>query len=145
MPPDWPGYLEEVVPIALVAVGCLLVAILGIAIRFADAAGRAPTAAVGIVILGYAGWLLALGLTALGTIGGATLGAAQAIAMVGTAAVGAVLWRHGEDRVGALVVIAAATMFVPWTGIWLIFGACWTAIGLVLVFDRVAVRPSTRR
>ena len=44
--PDWPGYLIEVVPLAIVAAVFLLVAVIGIALRAADAHGRSTGLAI---------------------------------------------------------------------------------------------------
>ena len=136
VPPDWPGYLLEVIPLALVSVACLLVAVVGIALRAADARGRSTGLAVGLAVIWYLGWIVALGATARNAVDGAALGAAQAAAMVATAAVGAVLVRAGDGLVGPLVLVAAAAMLVPWATMWLVFGAVWTAIGIVLDSER---------
>ena len=53
VPPDWPGYLIEVVPVALVAAVFLLVAVVGIALRAADAHGRWTA----LAIVAALGWL----------------------------------------------------------------------------------------
>ena len=53
-PPDWPGYLAEAVPLALVAVAFLLVATLGCALRSGDRRRRRSAASGAIVTtLGY--------------------------------------------------------------------------------------------
>jgi hypothetical protein len=142
VPPDWPGYLADVIAVALVAVGCLLVALVGVAVRAADTGGRLAGLAVGLAVVGYGGWFVSLAWTATGGGDGVALWASQAIAMVATAALGAVLVRTGEDRIGTLVLVAACALLVPWTVMWLVFGACWTAIGMVLIVDRgAAARP----
>ena len=144
VPPDWPGYLLEVVPVALAGVACLLVAIVGIALRVADADGRATGPAALLAVAGYAGWMVALGGTAGNAVDGATLGAAQAVAMVATAAIGEMVVRAGDDLVGSLVLLAAVSMLIPWVGLWLVFGAAWTAIGIVLALEP-RVWPGRRR
>jgi hypothetical protein len=136
VPPDWPGYLQEVILLALVSVACLLVAVVGIALRAADARRRPMGLAVGFAVIWYLGWIVALGATAGNAVDGAALGATQAAAMIATAAVGAVLVRAGDGLVGPLVLVAAAAMLVPWATTWLVFGAVWTAIGIVLDSER---------
>jgi len=136
VPPDWPGYLVEVIPLALVSVVCLLAALVGIALRVADAGGRSVGLAVGLAVIGYLGWILALWATERGAIDGATLGAMQAAAMVATVAIGVVALRAGDDRIGALILVAGAAMLIPWSVMWLAFGAAWTAIGVVLETER---------
>jgi hypothetical protein len=55
--------------------------------------------------------------------------------MIATAGVG-LLVRTADDRLGSLVVLAAGAMLLPWAGAWLVFGTCWTAIGLVILVAR---------
>jgi hypothetical protein len=133
--PAWPGYLMEIVPFALVAAIFLLTAVSGIALRAADAHARATGLAIVAAIVGYGAWIVAMA----GTVGGATdpgvLWATQSVAMVATVGVG-LLVRSADERLGALVVLAAGTMFLPWAGAWLVFGSCWTAIGLVILVAR---------
>jgi hypothetical protein len=135
VPLDWPGYLADAIPVALLAVGCILVSVVGLAVRAADTRGRSAGLAIGLATIGYGAWLIALAGTATGSSAAVTLWAAQAVAMVATAAVGTVLVRAGEDRVGLPVLLAAGALLVPSTVLWLAFGACWTAIGMVLVVD----------
>jgi hypothetical protein len=135
VPPDWPGYLADVIAMALVAVGSLLVAIVGVALRAADRDGRATRLAVTLAVVGYGGWFVALIGTASGAADAVTLWAAQAAAMIATVAVGAVVIRAGDDRIGTLVLLTAAALLVPWTVMWLVFGACWTAVGMILYLD----------
>jgi hypothetical protein len=136
VPPDWPGYLVEVIPLALVAASCLLVALVGISLRAADAGGRLVGLAVGLAIIGYLGWIVVLGATIAGMVDSATLGASQAGAMVGSIAIGAILVRTDDGLVGTLVLVAAISMLIPWGVMWLVFGAAWTAIGIVLESER---------
>jgi hypothetical protein len=133
VPPDWPGYLLDVVPLAILSGASLFVAFVGLAIRAADAAPRAAIMAVALLAVGFGSWLAALLATAVGIADGATLGAAQALAMIGAIAIGILLIRVGDDRLGVLAVIGSGVMFVPWTGSWLIAGAAWTAIGIDLL------------
>jgi hypothetical protein len=133
--PDWPGYLLEVVPFALVAAIFLLVAVTGIALRAADAHARSTGLAIVVAIVGYGAWIVAMA----GTVGGGAdpvaLWATHMVAMVATVAVG-LLVRTADERLGSLVVLAAGAMLLPWAGAWLAFGSCWTAIGLIILVAR---------
>jgi hypothetical protein len=133
--PDWPGYLLEVVPFTLVAAIFLFVAVVGIALRAADAHARSTALAIAAAIVGYGAWVVAMA----GTVGGAIdptfLWATQTVAMVATAGVG-LLVRTVDERLGSLVMLAAGAMLLPWSGAWLVFGTCWTAIGLVILVAR---------
>jgi hypothetical protein len=133
--PDWPGYLGEVVPFALVAAIFLFIAVVGIALRAADAHARSTALAIVATIVGYMVWIAAMA----GTVDGAThpgvLWGTQTVAMVATIGVG-LLVRSVDERLGSLVTLAAVAMLLPWSGAWLVFGTCWTAIGLVILVAR---------
>ena len=133
--PDWPGYLMDVVPLALVAAIFLLVAVIGIALRAADAHGRLTGLAIAAVIVGYGAWIAAMAGTITGAGDPVALWATQLFAMVVTAGVG-LLVRSSDERLGSLVMLAAGAMLLPWSGAWLVFGTCWTAIGLVILVAR---------
>jgi hypothetical protein len=135
VPPDWPGYMFETVPLALVAAIFLLVAVVGIALRAADAHGRSTALVVVVAIVSYVAWIGAMAGTIGGTADPVALWVAQTVAMVATVAVG-VLVRTVDERLGSLVAVAAAAMIVPWAGAWLVFGTCWTAIGLIILVAR---------
>jgi len=142
VPPDWPGYLAEVVPLALVASGCLLVATLGCALRVGDVGGRSIGVAAGLVVAGYLVWIAALAGATVGVTDSPTLAAAQTLAMIGTAIVGTILVRTGDSAIGLLLVAAPVVMLIPWTVTWLAFGAAWTAIGIVLGLEHQARLPT---
>lgn len=141
-PPDWPGYIVEIVGLALLAAGFLLVATLGCALRAGDRGGRAMSVAVALTIAGYIAWIGALAATAAGVLDGPSLAAAQTIAMLGSTLVGAVLVRAGDEAIGFLVLIGPVAMLIPWTVSWLVLGASWTAVGCVLGAER-SRRPGT--
>lgn len=136
VPPDWPGYVLEVVPIALAGVVLVAVALLGFAVRAADPAPRATVIASFLAVVGYAGWIAALAGTLVGNTDAATLGATQAAAMVGTAAVGIAVGRTGSEGLATCVLLAAGAMLVPWGPIFLVFGACLTVLGVALIVER---------
>ena len=138
-PPDWPGYLAEIVPLALAAAACLFVAATACVLRAGEARSRAIGLATGLVLVGHVAWVGMLGATPmLGMVGGPVLAAAQALAMVGTIAVGLILIRARDEPIGFLLIAAPVAMLVPWTVTWLAFGAAWTAIGIVMWLDRAA-------
>ena len=137
-PPDWPGYLAEVVPLAFVAAICLLVAATGCLLRAGESRRRAIGVAAGLMVPGYLAWVAMLGATILGMVGGPELAAAQAVAMVGTVAVGLTLVRIRDEPIGFLLIAAPVAMLVPSTVAWLAFGLAWTVIGIALLLDRAA-------
>ncbi|MGZ8502582.1 MAG: hypothetical protein ACXWW6_06995 [Candidatus Limnocylindrales bacterium] len=135
-PPDWPGYLLEVVPIALVAVAFLWVAVLGCGLRSGDGGAGILRVTGAITTLGYGAWIAMLALTATGWADGPGLAAAQTVAIVGTTLIGAGLVVSGDSTIGGLVAASGLAMLVPWSAGWLVFGAAWTAIGVVLWLER---------
>lgn len=135
---DWPGYLIDVVAIALIAVGALLVATIGCSLRI-DGGGRVLGVAVGLSVIGYVAWVSALTATAVGIADSPTLAAAQTIAVLGTTLVGIALIRARDDRIGPLLMLGSVAMLVPWTVAWLAFGAAWTAVGMLLVTERAGL------
>lgn len=141
-PPDWPGYIVEILGLAFLAAAFLLVATLGCALRAGDAWGRAMATAVAFTIAAYLAWIGALAATAAGIVDGPTLAVAQTVAMLGTMLVGLVLARAGDEAIGLLMVIGPIAMLIPWSVSWLFFGAFWTAVGIVLSLER-SRRPGT--
>ena len=137
-PPDWPGYLAEVLPLASVAACCLLFAATGCLLRAGEARSRGKGLATVLVVVGYLAWIGMLGGTMLGGVGGPALAAAQTLAMIGTIAVGMVLIRAGDHAIGFLLIAAPLAMLVPWTATWLVHGTAWTAIGIALWLDRAS-------
>ncbi len=136
VPPDWPGYLHELLPLAILAAVSLLIATLGVAVRVADLGGRLVILVAWLAAAGYIVWVSALVATAAGLADSVTLAVGQTLAMVGTAAVGVMVIRVKQDVIGVLLVIASTSMLIPATPAWLVFGACWTVIGVVLEFER---------
>jgi hypothetical protein len=136
--PDWPGYLIEILPLALVAAASLLIASVGCLLRTGEGSGRAGGIASGLLVVGHLAWIAMLAATLLGIVGGTLLAAAQTLAMVGAIAVGLLLVRGRDQPVGFLVLAAPVALLVPSTVAWPAFGAAWTAIGIALWVDRAS-------
>jgi hypothetical protein len=62
--------------------------------------------------------------------------------MVATTMIGLILLRRGDLPIGIALSVAPAALIVPWTGLWPLFGAAWTAIGLALWVDRASRMPA---
>ena len=135
-PPDWPGYLIEVVPSATIAIAFLCAAVLGCGLRSGDRGVAGFRLTTAITVAGFGAWLLTAAATAAGWVDGPTLAVAQTLAIVGTALTGAGLVLADDTTIGGLVSVRGLTMLVPWSGAWLVFGAAWTAIGVVLWVER---------
>jgi hypothetical protein len=136
VPLDWPGYLFEIVPLALAGAGCLLATVVACLLRDGALSGRAFGLLAAATAIAYVVWLAALGGTILGLFGGPQLAAAQTAAMLATVSVGLTLVRAGDEPIGPLLVVAGVAMLVSWTVTWLVVGVTWTAIGVALFLDR---------
>lgn len=136
VPPDWPGYLVELIPLALVAALSLFVATTGCLLRAGEDSDRLMRMATVILLTGNLAWTVMLAATLLGAVGGALLAAAQTSAMLGAMAVGLILVRARDQPIGFLVLAAPVALLIPSTVAWFAFGAAWTAIGIALWHDR---------
>ncbi len=136
VPPDWPGYVLEIVPLAAVSVLLLLVAVLGCALRLGDRGGSPATVATAVAVIGYVAWSATLVGTVAGFADPVGLAAAQTLALVATAFIGILLVRAGDEPIGALVAAAPLAMLVPSSIGWLAFGTIWTAVGLAALVQR---------
>ncbi len=129
--PDWPGYLIDLVPMALAGVSCLVVAVVGVWLRLGDRVGRLDRFAVGMAVVGHLAWAIAL-VAALAWIGyGAQTALAATAAAAGEALVALSLIRSGQTYVGALLLTAAVAIVIPAGWSWIVFGLAWSAIGVV--------------
>jgi len=134
-PPDWPGYLDSTLPIALLGVVAVLVAVLRLT-RLAWASnGLSLELAAVAVVVGHVAWASALTVAILGGPYGAVTAIAQSMAAISTVAMGLVLLRAGAHPVGEALVVAGGVLLVPTPAAWLAIGALWTGIGLWRAVD----------
>jgi hypothetical protein len=129
-PPDWPGYLESTLGVALVGAVALLVASLGVARFTWSSSGGAVELVVLAIVVGHLAWIGALAAALVGGPYGAVTAIAQSMAAIATVALGLVLMRAGARPIGEAVVVAGAVLVIPSPAAWLVTGAVWTAIGL---------------
>jgi hypothetical protein len=144
VPPDWPGYLLEALPLAIVAILAGGLATVGCWATRSDAAGRRGTLAILVAIAGHVLWVVALAAAFVGFGYGTPTAVAQDLAAVGSLLVGVGLLRAGEGWLGGLVALGAALMVSAWPIAWLAFGLAWTIAGVVLLtrFDPERAPPS---
>ena len=133
VPPDWPGYLLETLPVAVLATILGGLATIGCWARRSDAGGRPGVLAIALAVVGHLAWMLALVAAWFGVAYGAETILAQAVAALGSILVGLVLLRSADERIGALLVIAPAIMLFGWPAAWLGFGLGWTLVGVLLL------------
>ena len=129
VPPDWPGYLLETLPLAALATSLGGLATIGCWARRSDVAGRAGGLAIVLAVVGHVAWIVALIAAWLGAGYGAQTIAAQALGVLGSVLVGLMLLRSADERIGSVLVIGPAIMLFGWPIAWLGFGLGWTLVG----------------
>lgn len=132
-PPDWPGYLVDILPLTIVAVVAGLIAVVGCWARQSDIGGRLGAVGALLALTGHIAWAVALAATLAQTGSGLLIVACQAIALTGCVLVGLVLVRSGDLSIGVAILLASAVMFFGWPAAWLGFGLAWTAVGMLLL------------
>ena len=147
-PPDWPGYLLDSLPLAIVAVVTLTIAVAGVWMREDGRGGvlgrRLGRLGVTIAVVGQVAWAGALLATLAGLGYGAPVAIVSAVAGLGTILVGLALVAAADWPLAGLVVLAPILLVVPpWvvpsSTAWLAFGTIWIAIGLLELFGRSRV------
>lgn len=147
VPTDWPGYLDEALPLVIASVLALIPAVIGLWLKLGDRDG--PMGRLGLILatIGYGTWLIALIAAAARLTYGPLTAAAATIAMVGTAALGVALVGRSRVILGALVAAAALAGLAPPALGWPAFGAAWTGVAVVVVADfvKASERPGGTR
>lgn len=133
VPLDWPGYLEEALPLVILAVVALVPAIVGLWLKLGDADG--PLGRLGLVVSvgGHLAWLVALLAAAMRIDYGPLTAVAATVAMAGTATLGIALAGHARMTLGALLAGAALAGVAPPSLGWPLFAAAWTGVAAMLV------------
>ncbi len=134
-PPDWPGYIEEMLLSALAVVAVLVLAVTGAWLRVGDDATSFERVSISLALAGHGAWFVLLLAAAVGIAYGAPTAVASTAAAVGTMLIGFALMTVSDVRVGALVAIAAVGLLVPYTIGWLVFGLGWIAAGFAMFED----------
>lgn len=130
VPPDWPGYLDSTLPLAVGGALAILVASLGVARIAWSSSALSLELVVLASVLGHLAWAAMLVVAALGGPYGAVTAIAQTAAAIATVGVGLALVRANAHPIGEAVVVAGAVLLLPTPAAWLIVGAFWTGIGL---------------
>jgi hypothetical protein len=142
VPPDWPGYLVETLPVAAMAVSAGAVAIVGCWARRSDVAGRRGTVAIAIAVVCQVTWAAALLATFLGAADGSVTAAGQAIGVVGVVLIGLTLLATGDLVIGGLLVLAPTLLLFGLPFAPLGYGFAWTLTGFVLLAAPADDQPS---
>ena len=137
VPPDWPGYLDEALPLVILAVVALLPAIVGLWLKLGDADGALGRLGLVVAVGGHLCWLVALLAAALRLDYGPLTAVAATVAMAGTAALGIALAGHARITLGVLLAGAALAGVAPPSLGWPLFAAAWTGVAAMLVVQFV--------
>lgn len=140
LPPDWPGYLIETLPLGLIGTAAGLVVVMAVARRSGFAAPRGTSVAVVVTFVGHVAWILALLVALAGGPYGAITGAAQSIAAIGMVLVGVVRARAVDHPVAEAVLIAGAAMLIPSPAAWPLAGAAWIALAINALRPTIPLR-----
>lgn len=145
IPPDWPGYLIDSLPLALLAVIALTVAVVGVWLREDGRGGVAGRrfGRLGVVlsVAGHLAWAVALASALTGIGYGAHVAVASTAAGLGTIMVGLALAAAGDWPVAGLILVAPVLLLIPpWLvpspATWMAFGAIWIGVGAIELFGR---------
>ena len=136
--PDWPGYLLETLPVAVVGAAAALRTVTVLGRRSGLDAPTSTTPALVIAVLGHIAWIVALVMATVGGPYGAITGAASSAAAIGIVLVGLSRHRADDHPTAEGLVLAGGAMLVPSPIAWIVAGAAW--IGLAVSGLRV-VRP----
>jgi hypothetical protein len=144
VPTDWPGYLEDALPLIVGAVAALLPALVGLWLRLGDDDGRLGRAGIWIAVGGHVLWLVALVGAMLRIDYGPITAIAATVAMAGTAALGVALVGRSRVVLGVLLAIAGLAGVAPPSLGWPVFAGAWTAVAAMLSLE-LAGTSRTRR
>jgi hypothetical protein len=133
VPLDWPGYLEEALPLVILAVVALLPAIVGLWLKLGDADGALGRLGILVAVGGHLAWLVALLAAAMRVDYGPLTAIAATVAMAGTAALGIALAGRARLPLGVLLSGAALAGVAPPALGWPLFAVAWTAVAATLV------------
>ncbi|HET7725957.1 MAG TPA: hypothetical protein VFK54_01405 [Candidatus Limnocylindrales bacterium] len=130
VPPEWPGYLEETLPIQLAATSLIVLGVIGASTRLGDVESRLATVGRPLAVLGGGAWIALLVLAMLRLAYGWPVAVASSIVAIGAAALALALARAGDRPVADLIVLAAAALVIPMPWLSIGFGAAWVAVAV---------------
>jgi hypothetical protein len=135
VPPDWPGYLMETLPVFLAAAPLLLLATLGASTRLGPRDPASVRIGRPLATIGWVAWVALLACAVSGSGGGPALAVAATIAAAGTLLVGIALLATGDWPPGAALLAAALVLVVPAPWSAAAFGAAWVAAAVAQLLD----------
>lgn len=137
VPTDWPGYLDDALPLLIGSVIALVPASIGLWLKLGDGDGAVGRLGIVLAVVGHVAWLVALVAAFTHLAYGPLTAAAATMAMAGTAAIGIALAGRGHVLLGGLLAAAALAGVAPPSIGWLAFAAAWAGVAGVLVVQFV--------
>jgi hypothetical protein len=137
VPADWPGYVIEMVPLALAGVILLTVAVVGAWLRLGDSGGGYGGLAIDVALVGHVAWILALVgiLLRVDYVASTLVGVTASVTgnvLVAIALLRARDWPlAGALAAGSIGLLLASIEVLPVAAGWLAFGLGWTIAGLI--------------
>lgn len=143
VPTDWPGYLDDALPLIIGSVAALIPALIGLWLQLGDSDGVLGRLGVVLAVTGHLAWLAAL-VAALARLAyGPVTAAAATVGLAGAALLAVALAGHGRPLLGILLATAGLAGLAPPALGWPAFAAAWTAVAVVMLVDFARRRAST--
>jgi hypothetical protein len=141
VPPDWPGYLVDTLPVFLAAAPLLLLATLGASTRLGPRDPAAVRVGRPLSTIGWVAWIVLLAGAVLGFGAGPSLAIAATLVAGGTLLVGISLLAFGDWAPGGALLVAALVLVIPAPWSAAAFGAAWVVAAIAQLLD---ARPRPR-
>lgn len=135
VPTDWPGYLDDALPLITGGVAALLPVLVGMWLKLGDSDGVLGRVGIVLAVAGHLAWLAALVAAMVRLTYGPATAAVATVALAGTAFLGVALAGRGRPLLGALLAAAGLAGVAPPSVGWPAFAAAWTAVAVLLLID----------
>jgi hypothetical protein len=132
---DWPGYLDDALPLITGCVAASIPALVGLWLRLGDTDGAFGRLGVAMAVLGHGAWVFALLGASLHLAYGPLTALAATLAMTGMALLGIALAGRGRVVLGVLLAAAGLAGVAPPAWGWPAFAAAWTGVALAVVLE----------
>lgn len=143
VPTDWPGYLDDALPLVIGAVAALIPVLIGLWLKLGDADGVLGRIGIVLGVAGHLAWLAALVAALARLTYGPMTAAVATVGLAGAALLGVALAGRGQPLLGGLLAAAGLAGLAPPALGWPAFAVAWTAVAFVLVVDLTHRRGPT--
>ena len=132
---EWPGYLDDALPLIAGCVAASIPALIGLWLKVGDADGAFGRFGVLLAVVGHVAWLVALLGALLHLAYGPLTAVAATLAMTGMALLGVALAGRGRVVLGVFLAAAGLAGLAPPAWGWPAYAAAWTGVALAVVLD----------